>query len=314
MKVAVTGCSGFIGGQILIDLYDAGVNTLGIDWTDLPKHLVSSCRSFVLSNYSSNEGLMALRVFKPDAIIHCAGTSLVGPSMSDPRSYYNNNVAGTLKLLNMVISALPDTHILFSSSAAVYGEPVMVPCMETDPCLPLSPYGESKQMIEQMLTSYSRAYNLKYTAFRYFNACGADSKNRHGQLPGASHIIAQVLAAIKKKKPFTINGNDYDTPDGTCIRDYVHVEDISRAHTLAIHKKLYGIYNLGTRVETSNLDIFNTAIDLTKSDIALKYGPKRSGDPAKLTADANLFGQDARWIPEYTVRDMIRHAWEWQKK
>jgi UDP-glucose 4-epimerase len=234
--------------------------------------------------------------------------------MINPAVYYNNNVAKTLKLLDIVCRALPRTRIIFSSSAAVYGEPVLTPCEEIDPALPISPYGDSKLMIEMMLQSYHRAYGLNYVAFRYFNACGADPQARHGQEPGATHIIARVLESIRDQQEFTLYGNDYPTRDGTCVRDYVHVDDIARAHVMALSEQVpLGIYNLGSAQGTSNHEIIVAAQQLTEQKMSVIVGPKRAGDPPELTATADKFNQLVTW-QQYKLHDMINHAWAWYQR
>ncbi len=212
-------------------------------------------------------------------------------------------------------SALPRTRLIFSSSAAVYGEPIMNPCHEVDPKEPVSPYGESKLMIEQILESYHRAYGLDYVAFRYFNACGADSQGRHGQEPGATHIIARVLESIRDGQEFVLNGIDYPTPDGTCVRDYVHVEDIARAHVLALDRRVEpGVYNLGTSQGISNREIIDTAQQVTGSAVVIRVGDRRPGDPPMLTAGADKFNRYTTEWRKYNLDDIIGHAWAWYKQ
>jgi UDP-glucose-4-epimerase GalE len=232
--------------------------------------------------------------------------------MTRPSDYYHNNVVKTIHRLDIVMSALPRTRIIFSSSAAVYGEPIMTPCHEVDPCEPASPYGESKRMVEQILESYHRAYGLDYVAFRYFNACGADPDGRHGQEPGATHIIARVLESTRDGKEFVLNGIDYPTPDGTCVRDYVHVADIARAHVMALDPKVTaGVYNLGSNNGTSNREIIDAAQRVTGSAVTVQLGQPRPGDPPMLTASAAKFGMVAGNWMHYELDDMIRHAWNW---
>jgi UDP-glucose 4-epimerase len=268
--------------------------------------------SFVQADFDSDECYRRLIELRPDAIVHCAGTSLVGPSVKRPSEYYHNNVVKTLNLLNIMLTALPNTRLIFSSSAAVYGEPIITPCHEVDPREPVSPYGESKLMVEQILASYHQAYGLDYVAFRYFNACGADSQARHGQEPGATHIIARVLESIRDNKEFVLNGIDYPTPDGTCVRDYVHVEDIARAHLMALDSAVKpGVYNLGSNTGTSNREIIDAAQQVTGSAVIIRLGEKRAGDPPMLTASAAKFGMAAGTWKRYELDDMIRHAWAW---
>ena len=312
MKVAVTGASGYIGGQVALALKDAGHEVLGVDRRPCAKHLTEVFDQFVQADIDSDLAKTKLIQFVPAAIVHCAGTSLVGPSMTKPSDYYHNNVIKTIHLLDLVHNALPKTRIIFSSSAAVYGEPVMNPCHEVDPCEPMSPYGESKRMVEQILESYHRAYGLDYVAFRYFNACGADPEGRHGQEPGATHIIARVLESTKDGKEFVLNGIDYPTPDGTCVRDYVHVADIARAHVMALEPKVTaGVYNLGSNNGTSNRQIIDAAQQVTGSAVVVQLGQPRPGDPPVLTASAAKFGMTAGSWQHHDLDDMIRHAWNW---
>jgi UDP-glucose 4-epimerase len=312
MNVIVTGSGGYIGGQIMLQLKDAGHTVYGIDKQQPPRHLLGVCNNFLFQDFSSDVALSWIINKQPDAIIHCAGTSLVGPSIKNPADYYNNNVVKTLRLLDIVRKSLPRCRFIFSSSAAVYGEPIINPCQEVDPCEPVSPYGQSKLMIEQILASYNRAYNLDYVAFRYFNACGADSRGRHGQAPGATHIIARVLESIRDQREFVLNGDDFPTEDGTCVRDYVHVEDIAGAHVLALDRKIEpGVYNLGSNMGTSNRGIIESALDETQRLLNVIVGARRAGDPAVLTAsDAKFASVVGKWR-HHTLDDIIRHAWAW---
>jgi UDP-glucose 4-epimerase len=310
MNIVVTGAAGYIGGQIALQLRDAGYSVTGIDSRPLPAHL-EGVMNFLQADFASDESFRRLLDLRPEAIVHCAGTSLVGPSIKNPSDYYNNNVVKTIQLLDIVISAMPRTRIIFSSSAAVYGVPFMNPCHEVDPKEPISPYGESKLMVEQVLESYHRAYGLDYVAFRYFNACGADSQGRHGQEPGATHIIARVLESIRDNQEFVLNGIDYPTPDGTCIRDYVHVEDIARAHVMALSSAVEtGVYNLASSTGTSNREVIDIAQQVTGSAVIIRAGEKRAGDPPMLTASADKFNKLGEW-QRYKLSDMIQHAWNW---
>jgi UDP-glucose 4-epimerase len=312
MNVIVTGAAGYIGGQIALQLKGAGHTVIGIDRRPLQKHQVVLLDNFLQADFDSDIAYKKLLDTQPDAIVHCAGTSLVGPSIKKPSEYYGNNVAKTMNLLNFIVQALPKIRFIFSSSAAVYGEPIMPPCHEVDPTEPVSPYGESKLIVEMMLESYHQAYNLDYVAFRYFNACGADMQARHGQEPGATHIIARVLESLRDDTPFTLYGTNYPTEDGTCVRDYVHVQDIADAHVSALYDNLApGVYNLGTNKGTSNAEIMKAAIRITGRQLKVVVGDKREGDPAVLTASADKFGQVYKDWQKYTLDDMITHAWKW---
>lgn len=312
MNIIVTGSAGYIGGQTVLALKDAGHTVYGIDRREPPRHLAGLVDRFLLQDFASDVALSWTITKQPDAIIHCAGTSLVGPSVADPSKYYNNNVVKTLKSLDIVRRSLPRTRFIFSSSAAAYGNPVMLPISEVDPCEPVSPYGQSKLMIDQILESYHRAYNLDYVSFRYFNACGADPQGRHGQEPGASHIIARVLESMRDKKDFVLYGNNFPTVDGTCVRDYVHVADIANAHLLALDTKIpAGIYNLGSGMGTTNQQIIEAAEDEIEQKLNVVIGSPRAGDPPMLSASADKFDQVASGWRQYDLDDMIGHAWSW---
>ena len=313
--VVVTGVSGYIGGQTALLLKDAGERVIGIDRRPLPSHLNSVCDRFIQEDFASTHALSAIVLERPDAVVHCAGTSLVGPSVTNPAEYYENNVVNTLELLELVRRAMPRTKFIFSSSAATYGEPVMLPVHEVDPAEPVSPYGQSKLMVDMMLESYHRAYGLNSVSFRYFNACGADPRGRHGQAPGGTHIISIVLEAIRDDQEFTLNGIDFPTPDGSCIRDYVHVDDIARAHSLAIyHDVPSGVYNLGSNKGTSNQEIIAAAERITGQKLTVTFGDQRAGDPPMLTASSSKFDLVAGAWRHYTLDDMIQHAWTWYSR
>ena len=313
--VVVTGVSGYIGGQTALMLSDQGYTVYGVDLAAPAANISTVLAGFVHSDFSDEKCFSMIGNVQPTAIIHCAGTSLVGPSIQNPEVYYHNNFVKTLILLNHLINSKSQARFIFSSSAAVYGDPIMTPCSEVDPPSPISPYGESKYMVEMMLSSYARAYNLDFVAFRYFNACGADSQGRHGQAAGATHIIARVLESIRDNNEFTLYGVDYPTDDGTCVRDYVHIEDIAQAHILAIDPAVpSAIYNLGTSTGYSNRQIINMAQQITGRTANVTIGPERIGDPAILTASADNFNREARWAPSYTLDAIIQHAWNWYKR
>jgi UDP-glucose 4-epimerase len=313
--VIVTGSAGYIGGQTALLLKDAGHVVYGIDRRDPPKHLLGVCDGYLYQDFASDVALSWIIAKQPDAIIHCAGTSLVGPSVKDPSEYYNNNVAKTLKLLDIIRKSLPKTRFIFSSSAATYGEPVMLPISEVDPCDPVSPYGQSKLIIDMILESYHRAYGLNYVSFRYFNACGADPQGRHGQEPGATHLIAKLLEATRDEGTFNIYGVDYPTTDGTCVRDYVHVEDIARAHALAIYHKIpAGVYNLGSNQGISVKEVMHRAKTIVGKTPHINVDSKRDGDPPMLTASADKFNLVAGAWQHHDLNAMIQHAWNWYNR
>ena len=312
MNIVVTGSSGYIGGQVALQLKGTGHTVIGIDRRPLQAHQTGQIDSFVQADFDSDIAYKKLLETQPDAVVHCAGTSLVGPSIKKPSEYYGNNVAKTMNLLNFIVQALPRTRFIFSSSAAVYGEPLMGESHEVDPCMPVSPYGESKLIIDMMLESYHRAYKLDYVSFRYFNACGADLKSRHGQESSATHIIARVLESIRDDQEFTLYGDNYPTADGTCVRDYVHVDDIARAHVLALNQKIpSGVYNLGSNQGTSNREIIAAAERITGKTLKITVGAQRAGDPPELTASSAKFDMVAGAWRHHNLDHMIQHAWNW---
>ena len=312
MIVIVTGSAGYIGGQTMLALKDAGHEVYGIDRRDPPAHLRGVPNGFLYQDFASDVALSWIIQKQPDAIIHCAGTSLVGPSVKNPSEYYNNNVAKTLKLLDIIKQSMPRCRLVFSSSAATYGEPIMNPIHEVDPKEPVSPYGESKLMIDMMLESYHRAYSIDYVSFRYFNACGADPQGRHGQEPGATHLIARFLEATRDGGNFKVYGVDHPTADGTCIRDYVHVDDIARAHTLALSPSVpAGVYNLGSNAGTSVLQVMERARTIVGKMPYIGSEARRDGDPPELTASCDKFDREVGSWRQYNLDDMIQHAWNW---
>jgi len=314
-NVVVTGVSGYIGGQTAIELHEAGHRVFGIDLMPLPKHLEPFVDQFYQTDFCSGRGLDVMSNSGIDAVIHCAGTSLVGPSKISPQEYFHNNVGKSLAMLDSFLGLEKRPRIIFSSSASVYGNPVMTPCEELDPLAPISPYGQSKLMIEWFLESYALAYGLDFVTFRYFNAAGADAAGRHGQEPGSTHIIARALESIINKTNFVCNGNEYDTEDGTCVRDYVHVSDIAQAHAMAVDVAVPpGTYNLGNSVGYSNLSVIKEVESVTGSKINLSFGPAREGDPATLTANSDKFSSITGWQSKYNLHDIIAHAWHWYSK
>jgi len=310
----VTGAAGYIGGQTLLHLRDHGHEVIGIDHK-MPLGKVLSTAKTLVADIVGDDSLRWIRDLRPDAVVHCAGTSLVGPSMQYPTDYYHNNFVKTKQLVDHILAVSPKTRFIFSSSASVYGDPIMTPCSEVDPILPISPYGESKAMIEWMLASYARAYGLSYVSFRYFNACGADPLARHGQADQATHVIARVLESIRDHKSFTIYGDRYPTPDGTCVRDYVHVSDIAQAHARALSSQVQsGAYNLGTGWGHSVRQVVDAACRVTGQNLDLVIGNARAGDPAELTASSDHFHKASGWQPQYDLDHMIQHAWNWYNR
>lgn len=314
-KVVVTGASGYIGGAICIELKTRGYEVIGVDRRPLPDHL-----SLYVDRFE-NECFTHPWCLEPaetaDAIIHCAGTSLVGPSMIDPAEYYNNNVVKTAKFLDHIRRWNPTTKFIFSSSASVYGSPDSPVLFEGSKTEPISPYGESKLMTEKMLHWYEKCYGLQYVSFRYFNACGAVEGGVHGQEPGATHIFAKLFEAAMTTQEFTLYGANYSTVDGTCIRDYVHVTDIAKAHILAIVENLKGIYNIGSVKGHSNLQIFKKVEDFLIAEekihdsMIMHVDKAREGDPAMLIANSDKLQTESSWKPQKDIDQIIEDLFDW---
>ena len=309
--VIVTGAAGYICGAICIELITKGYYVIGIDRRALPSHLEIYCDEFIQSDFIGYASLMQVEK-QPCAIIHCAGTSLVGPSIQNPEEYYENNIQKTLEYLKYIRKRSANTKFIFSSSASVYGNPnTDVPITEEQPTNPISPYGESKLMIDRALHSFNIAYGMQYVSFRYFNACGAIENSIHGQEANASHIFPRVFEAILENLPFTLNGNDYNTKDGTCVRDYVHVSDIASAHVMAIEKNIQGIYNIGSIRGYSNLEIIKEVSKCLGKNLSIEIADKRIGDPAYLIADSNKLFLDAGWTAKKDLRTIIKDLHDW---
>jgi UDP-glucose 4-epimerase len=309
-RVVVTGAAGYIGRQTVLALLDAGHQVLGIDTVAVA---AQEHYQHVQEDFSADTALTSIIAFQPHAVIHCAAESTVAPSLVDPAGYYEVNVVKTKHLIDIVRRALPATRFIFSSSAAVYGEPIMTPCHEVDPCDPINPYGETKLVIERLLAHYYRAYGFDYVAFRYFNVAGADRAGRAGPHYNGSHIMERALGAAQSQQTFELYGTDYPTPDGTCVRDYVHVEDVARAHVMALNLEIEtGVYNLGTDHGCSNLEIVNAVQRVTGKTLVIVSAPKRPGDPAMLTASPTrwITATQGQWQPQ-SLDAMISTAWAW---
>lgn len=316
MKIVVTGSAGYIGGQTVLQLKQNGYTVVGIDRDEHAPALAELLDYTIERDYASAESLAQIVEHQPDAIVHCAGSSLVGPSVRDPRDYYENNFVKTQRLANALIyHNLHSCRIVFSSSASVYGIPVMTPCQEEDPSLPISPYGESKMMTEMMLNSYRTAYGLSSINLRYFNASGADPQGRHGQKQDATHIFPRILGAIRNNEKFSLFGTKFKTDDGTCIRDYVHVSDIADAHVLAINTVVPdGTYNLASEHGYSNLEVIDVCEQVTGKKVKVKTEEPRAGDPATLFANSIKFRDAAGWQPRYNLKEIAEHAWHWHNQ
>jgi UDP-glucose 4-epimerase len=320
--IVVTGGTGYIGSHVARAFKRSNPdNKVFVIDRVKREHTLQDIDGYFIDDFATEESLATIIDLQPDVIVHCAGTSLVGPSIDNPSEYYDNNIAKTLRLLDVVTNMAKKPLIMFSSSASVYGNPVRLPVQETDPKAPISPYGNTKFMTELILRDYCRAYKISSICFRYFNAAGAEPINHDlGQEPGATHIVARVLEASLAGRAFTINGDDFNTPDGTCVRDYVHVWDIASAHIkgLAFVESITDelnavalVFNLGTNAGVSNKQI----VDYVAGRYGLvhvNFGPQRAGDPDELVADAQLAKELLGWEPQFSdIETIINSAYKW---
>jgi UDP-glucose 4-epimerase len=317
MNVLVTGGAGYIGSVVTEECIAAGHTAFVID--DLSKGhewMVHPDAELTVGNIGDRELVTKLLTGKKiDAVIHMAASSLVGESMTDPAKYYSNNVVAGAALLDSMRST-GVKKLIFSSTAAVYGEPEKQPIEEADKLEPTNPYGESKLAFEHILRWYCKAYDLRYVSLRYFNAAGATK--RCGELHDPeTHLIPLVLqAASGEAAAIDIFGDDYSTRDGTCIRDYIHVADLAKAHVLALKKldESSATYNLGLSGGFSVKEVIEAARRVTGKPIPTQVSPRRAGDPAVLIASSARIKKDLGWEPEFTaMEDIIRTAWEWKQ-
>jgi UDP-glucose 4-epimerase len=316
MRVLVTGGAGYIGSVVVEELVRDGHDVVVFD--NLSKghaDAVAPGVELVRAYLRDREAIAAtLRRRRVEAVVHMAADSLVGESVTRPDKYYDNNVGAGLCLLDAMLRCEVD-RLVFSSTAAVYGEPAKQPIEESDPTIPTNPYGETKLAFERALPWYAAAYGLRFASLRYFNAAGAS--DRCGELHDPeTHLIPLVLQAAAGRRPaVTIFGDDYPTPDGTCIRDYIHVVDLARAHVLALGGLDRGsaIYNLGCGgAGYSVREVIDAARRVTGRDIPVTIGPRRAGDPAVLVASSNKIQQGLGWQPTRgALDDIVASAWRW---
>ena len=322
MKLLVLGGAGYIGSHTATELLDNGHEVVIAD------NLVTGYREAIPEKATFYQGDLRDKDFlndlmkkeKVDAVIHFAAYSLVGESVVNPLKYYENNLYGTKVLLDAMIESGVDK-IVFSSTAATYGEPENIPILENDRTCPTNPYGETKLAMEKMISWVAKAHGLHYVSLRYFNACGAHKSGAIGEAHNPeSHLIPLVLQVPNGKREFvSIYGNDYDTPDGTCIRDYIHVTDLAKAHILAVEYLMNGgasdIFNLGNGVGYSVKEVIETARKVTGHPIPAKEEARRAGDPARLVASGKKAKEILGWEPEIKdLADIINSAWKWHSK
>ncbi len=316
MNVFVTGGAGYIGSVCTEELLNAGHQVTVYDnFTEGHRSAVDARARFVLGKpEAEGDILAAVRASKPEAILHFAANALVGESMTNPGKYFRNNVANGLSLLEAAVASGVKKFV-FSSTCATYGPPDRVPMTEDLPQRPINPYGESKLMFEQMLKWYREIYKLEFVAFRYFNAAGAGQKfGEHHRVE--THLIPNVLKVpLGQAKQCEIYGTDYPTPDGTCIRDYIHVVDLAQAHMLALAPGKQGFFNLGNGDGYSVKQVIETCEKISGSKIPWIEKPRRPGDPPKLVAAAEKAVRELGWKPKYPkLEDIVKTAWDWHKR
>lgn len=321
MTILVLGGAGYIGSHTVYALIEKGVDVVVID------NLETGHIEAVHEKARFYKGDIRDRAFvdsvldkeKIDAVIHFAANSLVGESMVNPLKYYDNNVNGTKVLLQSMVAHGLDK-IVFSSTAATYGEPEKVPILETDRTEPTNTYGETKLAMEKMFKWTDRAHGLKYVSLRYFNACGAHISGKIGEAHSPeTHLIPLILQVpLGQREYISIFGDDYDTSDGTCIRDYIHVTDLAQAHILAVDYLVKGnesnIFNLGNGVGFTVKEVIDTARKVTGHEIPARIAERRAGDPARLIASSDKARQVLLWKPEHAdLEEIISTAWNWHK-
>ena len=322
--ILITGGAGYIGSHLAMALLESGKEIVIFDSLELGHIEIinilkkSGNLKFIQGNLKNLDDIRgAFLVNKIDSVVHFAAYSQVAESVKNPQKYYYNNVYGTLNLLNAMVE-FGVNKIVFSSTAATYGEPEYVPIDEKHPQKPINAYGRSKLTVEKIMDDYDRAYGLKSVRLRYFNVAGADSKARIGEWhEPETHLIPNILKA-DETKTFKMFGDDYDTPDGTCVRDYINVEDLADAHIKALEYLTNGgktdYFNLGTGNGNSVKEVFDACEKVLGRKVPLEICPRRDGDPAKLVADNTKALEILNWKPQRNLMDSIVSANDWEKR
>ncbi len=321
MSVLVLGGAGYIGSHTVKELCDRNEKVIVVDNLSTGyKKAVDTRATFYEGDIGDCDFIVGIcQKEKVDAIIHFAAYSLVGESMTEPLKYYENNLCKTKNLLEAMVQAQV-SKIVFSSTAATYGEAQSIPILEDDPTSPTNPYGETKLAMEKMFKWANKAYGIEFVSLRYFNACGADVSSLIGEAhKPESHLIPLILQVPNNQREAVhIFGTDYDTPDGTCIRDYIHVTDLSMAHILAVEhlraNKESLILNLGNGIGFSVREVIETARKVTGHAITAIESPRRAGDPARLIASSQKAKDILAWKPKHeSLEEIISSAWNWHK-
>lgn len=320
MAVLVCGGAGYIGSHTVAELLEKGEEVVVLD--NLEKGHKKAILGGKFYEGDLRDSALLDKIFtenKIDSVIDFAAYSLVGESVEEPLKYFENNVSSSINLLEGM-KRHNVKYIVFSSTAATYGEPENIPILEEDNTYPTNPYGESKLAVEKILKWCDRAYGIKYTVLRYFNAAGAHISGKIGEdHTPESHLIPLILqVALGKREKIMIFGDDYKTKDGTCIRDYIHVTDLSSAHILALHRLRSGeesrTYNLGNGKGFSVKEVVETAREVTGCDIKAEVAERRAGDPAILIASSEKAKRELKWTPKYdSLETIIKTAWEWHR-
>ncbi|MFH0703058.1 MAG: UDP-glucose 4-epimerase GalE [bacterium] len=320
MTILITGGAGYIGSHCVLEFLKLGYECFVLDnLSEGHREAVKTC-NFYKADLSNIEAIKTcFKKYPIKAVVHFAASCYVGESVFEPQKYYYNNVVNTLNLLKVMLENNVNK-LVFSSTCAIYGKPLYIPIDEKHTQSPINTYGKTKLMIENILQDYDKAYGLKYMALRYFNAAGANNDSNIGESHNnETHLIPLVLqTALGKKDSIKIFGNDYDTPDKTCIRDYIHVDDLAKAHRLALEKLFGGknsnFYNLGIGKGYSVNEIIQISEKISGKNINIEVVSRREGDPAILIAGNTKAQVELGWKPEYTeISDIIKSAWNWEK-
>lgn len=318
MNVLVTGGAGYIGSHACKYLASRGIVPVSFDNLSRGHSWAVQWGPLEIGDVRDQERVrQVLQTYRPEAVLHFAALAYVGESVINPPIYFDNNISGSISLLNAMLAE--GVHrIVFSSSCTTYGTPEKLPIVESAPQNPVSPYGFSKLMVEKILRAYDNACGVRSVTLRYFNACGADPEGQIGECHDPEpHLVPLALAAAGSDGELKVFGTDYPTPDGTCIRDYVHVSDLARAHGLAVDYLMADgptrQMNLGTGVGVSVREVIRAAEEVTRRQVRVRFGARRPGDCPELVADAELAGRVLNWKPEYTdIKKMVLDAWKWR--
>jgi UDP-glucose 4-epimerase len=321
MSILVTGGAGYIGSHVVKDLIENDFDVITVDNLKKGHKKAVLGGKLIVGDITDTEFLKEVFSYNEiEAVVHLAADSLVGESMENPGKYYHNNFDNGIKLLDVMLEH-DVKNIVFSSTAAVYGEPQQIPIKENHPIDPTNPYGESKYFFEKAMERYDKLFDLNYMSLRYFNAAGADLSGEIGEdHDPETHLIPLVLdTALGKRDKLYIFGNDYDTRDGTCVRDYIHVNDLAKAHTLALQALMEGkdsrIYNLGNGEGYTVKEVIETARKVTNQEIPAENSSRREGDPAVLIASSAKIKKELNWQADYPeLEKIIETAWNWHKK